>query len=188
MPTIEKQVDESLHDSSQMGIACDPEAAYFYFGRFNASARHGGAIFTGLAAIKGQVITAATVQVYVQTTTYDDPDGSIYCEATDAPAHFTTDASDITDRDRSANSTVWQASGIGAGWKTSPDFADAVQEIADRAGFVDELCVLLIGRAAAGSSQACVRQWDYDEVTGAKLSVTHEAPPTLGRSFGTVIG
>lgn len=188
MATIEVQVDESLHDSSQQGIACDPTNAYYYFGRFNATTRHGGLIFDGLAAMKGQVITAATVEVYVHTATYDDPDGHIYCEAIDSPVDFTADASNITDRDRSANSTQWQASAIGTGWKESPDFADAVQEIADRAGFVDELCLLLIGRAASGTSQLAVRTYDYDPAWGAKLSVTHEPPAAAGGSFGTVIG
>lgn len=84
----------------------------------------------------GTTIDVAYLRVYILNTTYDDANFNIHLEELAAPAVFTTDAFDITSRDRTENSTPWIADGIdtGADWYNSPDLSGVsspVQEIFD---------------------------------------------------------
>lgn len=94
-----------------------------------------GLRFTNVTIPAGATITAATIDVSVASTSYDDPDLRIYGEATDDATTFTTASNDISGRTRTTAYTTWTDTGIGTGYKTSPDFKAVIQEIIDRGGW-----------------------------------------------------
>jgi len=100
----------------------------------NSATRYRGMFIKDNITIpQGSTINSAVISGYVYI--YDDPNLDIYCEDVDDSDDFTGTA-DINSRVRTTASVEWVATNIGTNaYKDSPDFASAVQEVVDRAGF-----------------------------------------------------
>jgi hypothetical protein len=139
--------------------------------RFN-----GGHWFSGVTIPSGSTINSATAVIVTTSTTRDDPNINIYCEAADSPGNFATTA-DVTSRARTTANTSWVATGIGTSPVTSPDFTTAVQEVVDRAGWAsgNNLTMLFDGKSDVNRS---FRTTSYDGTAAdaAKLDIDYTAP------------
>lgn len=133
-----------------------------------------GLRFLNVTIPAGAVISAATLTVTVVGTAGDDPDLRIYGQDADDAAAFTTTANDISGRPRTTAYTTWTATGIGAGSKTSPDFAAVIQEIIDRAGWASGNDIALILDSQSGALFD-FRSWDYGSGTAPAISITYTA-------------
>ena len=100
----------------------------------NSSLRYRGMFIKDSVTIpQGSTINSAVISGYVYYS--DDPNLVIYCEDVDDSDDFTGTA-DINSRVRTTASVEWVATDIGKdAYQDSPDFASAVQEVVDRAGF-----------------------------------------------------
>lgn len=141
----------------------------------NATTQSSGMRFTDVTIPPGSAITAATLDLYLVTGSYDDPDVTIRGEDTDDAAAFSETDDDITGRDTTAASVTWTASNVGTGTRTTPDFAAVVQEIVDRPGWAsgNALVVLIAGN----SSSSALRWASFDSANPpAELNVTYTPP------------
>lgn len=142
------------------------------------SGAHGGTRFLNVTIPQGATINSATLEVYIATTSYDDPHIDIYGEDQDNAGVFTTAANNIQNRTRTTAKVDWDGTGIGTGWETLPDVATLIQEIVNRAGWSsgNALAILFDGMTSVALR---FRQWDYSTHTlGAKLAIDYTPPAT----------
>lgn len=140
-----------------------------------AATHYLGFRFQNVTIPAGSTISAATLDVETTSVSFDDPDFNIHCENVDDAATFTNAANNISSRTLTTANTVWTATSIGVGVRTSPDFASAVQEVIDRAGWAsgNDLNVILDGRSA--STNLRVRAYDGGTGTYPTLNITYTA-------------
>lgn len=135
-----------------------------------------GLRYTNVTIPAGSVISAATLDIDCPSTSFDDPDVDIYCEAADSAATFSTAANDISSRAATTASTAWTATTIGTGLETTPDFAGAVQEVISRGGWAsgNALAVIMKGRSASCN----IRMRAIDGATGTypTITITYTTP------------
>lgn len=136
---------------------------------------YNGFRFTNVTIPQGSTVSAATITLTFPSAAYDDPDVDIYCEDRDDTSTFTTGANNLSSRPATTATTTWTATGIGTGAKTSPDFAAAVEEVVQRAGWVsgNSLVVMLYNRSTAAFR---VNTYDGGGADYATLNVTYTAP------------
>lgn len=131
----------------------------------------GGLRFPNCTIPQGSVIQSAvlTLNLVAGNTS---PDGlTIYGEAADNSAAFTTGASNISNRTRTSANVVWSGTSLGGGDKTAPDVAAVVSEIISRPGWASGNALSLVLDSMASSS---FRFTAYDSSTTlcARLDVT----------------
>lgn len=146
--------------------------------RFNLGNR-----FQTVAVPQGDTIDVANIQVNVFATTMDDPNVDILAEDVDDAVDFAATA-DVTDRVRTTASVAWVATGIGDGFKTSPDFNSVVQEVVDRASWAsgNDMVIFLDGKADANFFFR-ERSYDDDPANAAKLHIEYTAAGGETRSL-----
>jgi len=129
--------------------------------------------FTSVPIPDGSTITAANLSVYVYVL--DNPHCDIYCEDADDAATFS--ALD-TPRDRTKTTAYasWNDTGLGFGWKTSPDISDPVQEVVDRPGWAQGALMVLTDQPSRTANEFLVRGYDFSTYYTAKLNVTYTVP------------
>ena len=118
----------------------------------NAAIRtNAGLRFQAVTIAQGQLILAAVTRVFSVGTAFDDPDIYIYGEDIDNSPNFVTNA-DVTSRVLTTANTQWFASGVGTGYKTSPDFTAVVQEVINRVSWAsgNALTIILKPRITGG--------------------------------------
>jgi cell division septation protein DedD len=131
--------------------------------------------FAGVGVAKDSAVAAATLSVYISTTTGSGWSLSLYAEAADSCANFAV--SWPASRTLTAASVTW-AIGAGTGWKTSPDLAALIQEVVSRAGWAggNNLCIIVKDNQSSGNVYQDARAYDYYPTQAAKLSINHTAP------------
>lgn len=136
-----------------------------------------GLRFTTVPIPAGATVDSATVSPYVYGTSHDDPDCTIYCEDADDPATFST-ADYPSGRTRTTASVAWIATGIGSGFRDSPDISGPLGEQVARAGWVsgNSVAVLLVSNLTPGR-RFLIRTIDHSASYAAKLNVTYTVPP-----------
>jgi hypothetical protein len=142
-----------------------------------AAPQYGGYRFQNVTIPAGSAITAATLDVYVQNASYDSPNLEIYCQAADNPGAF-SDGEDWFTGTRSwtTGKGTWTGTDIGTGWKTTADFAAALQEVIDRGGWSSGNAVVVGTKSLSGCS---LRIRTYDNTSdglgnsAAVLNVTY---------------
>ena len=132
-----------------------------------------GLTFPSFPVVAGATITAATLGVDITSTAYDDPDVKIYCQVTQADPTWVASTNNISGRSRTTAYTTWAAGSLGAGVKTSADFAAAVQEYIDDGSYVAGGPLIVIIRGNVGST---LRITAYEGGTPATISVTFTPP------------
>lgn len=153
-----------------------------------ASARWNfGIHFTNVTIPAGSTITAATFDGWPMSAPSDDPNCDIYCEDVDDSADFSATA-DVTSRTVTAASTSWVASGIGTGgYRTSPDFAAAVQEVIDRPGWAsgNDLCVIVKGKNA-NVSNLRIESYGDDASHAPRISIDYTPPASEAKKLAAL--
>lgn len=114
-----------------------------YQDRTNGTARYAGMRFVSAGALAGATISAADLTTNNTSGSSDDPEMEIHCEDADSPATFSSGSTPL-DRTVTTASTTWSDRSLVAGLHTTPDFASAVQEWADRAGAGSEFAVIFV--------------------------------------------
>jgi hypothetical protein len=151
-----------------------------------------GMVFQGVNIPRNSIITAATVSIEIDKIAKDTAELAIDLENVDSADDFTATADVATRAGNMTGATptaTWSAANIGAGVTTSPDFADQVQAIIDRAGWVsgNAMCVLLVGSDASTAAEALlVDTFDHATKAAPEIDITW-TPPEEGTgtsSFG----
>jgi len=170
---------------SSIGTTLSMRASTSDLARSNAGFR-----FVNVTIPAGSTINSAVLTVDVVGTTTDDPNCDIFLNDVDDAANF-TDEADINDRPVTAASTSWVDTGVGAGAEASPDFAAAVQEVIDRAGWASgqDICVIVKGKTEASGTFTVLSQEgsgatsisiDYTEGEGTEVALTGSQPAMTG--------
>lgn len=146
--------------------------------------RHAGIRFLNITIPQGSTITAATLQVYVYHTDYDDVWGTVYGEDIDDAPNF-ANANPYIKRDRAntSASVQWHVDALGVGWKSPPDLASIIQEIVNRAGWAsgNNLVLMILADTYPGSPKSFYfRSYDAEPAYAAKLSITYTLPVVGG--------
>ena len=141
----------------------------------NSVRRFCGDRFQTVAVPKDDTIDVANLQVKVAFTTTDDPNLDIYAEDVDDAVDFTTNA-DVVNRIRTTASAAWVATGIGIGFRTSPDFASVVQEVINRASWAsgNDMMIITVGKSDLDLAFR-TRTFENASADAAKLHIEYTA-------------
>ncbi|MCZ2112805.1 MAG: hypothetical protein LC131_02960, partial [Anaerolineae bacterium] len=133
-----------------------------------------GVRFQNVTIPKNATIDSATLNVYVSSSSIDEPNLYIYGQAVDNAGEFLNATNDISSRTKTTAKTTWYVAspGTGTGSKTSPDIKAVIQEIVNRAGWASGNALVLIFVDISGSNFR-FRSWDIDTATAAKLTVNY---------------
>lgn len=140
----------------------------------DTASRYGGFRFQNVTIPQGATISAATLTGTIPAVFNDSPDVTIWCEAADNAAAFAATNNNISGRTATTATATWTATDIGTGAKTSVDFAAAVQEVINRAGWAsgNALVVILKGNSV---NPLRFNAYDGGGADYATLDVTYTA-------------
>ena len=180
-PQVSSSADDSWtlqsSDNGGANIASTTNRTYDW----STSSEHTGLRFPGVYVPQGSTINSATLYVYVNDATNDDPQTKIYGHLTANAPDFTTQPSIYSTTNRPRTSFVtWVGVGIGAGWK-AVTVTGPVQEIVSQAGWSsgNALALLVISDSGATGRRAYIRAWDYAPTGSfAPYLVINHTPPT----------
>lgn len=161
--TFDGQVGASTDDAREAGNgSCSTSATNFTVDSVNEFHGHRWQTVT---VPNGATIEAATMEVYIYGTSYDEPEHTFYAEDADDAAAFTTDANNISGRDRTAASMLWDDADIGvpgAQYETTPDITDLIQEVVDREGWASGQSIVIVDHGSADAARDLrLRFWDF---------------------------
>ena len=132
-----------------------------------------GMRYDGLTIPAGSTIDSAISTLYCVSTSYDDPNVSIHCDDVDDSVDFATDQ-DVENRARTTASTNWADTGIGTGLADSPDHANALQEVVDRAGWASGQAITVIFRGnGVGGNRLQFAAYDHASVAEPAISIDY---------------
>lgn len=146
----------------------------------DSTAEWAGMRFTNITIPAGATITSASVGVVPSGTGEDEPLVTVFLEAADNCAAYTTGASNISGRSRGTG-VSWSSADLGANGSTyfsTPDLAAAVQAVVDRGGWAsgNALCVHIQG-GATGTRDLTIEAQDLGPNTNPpRLSVAWTTP------------
>lgn len=136
-----------------------------------ASGRFWGGFYwaSGDFPLAGDTVDVAYIEVYVHHGNFDDANFNMHFQdGTAAPAVFTTNASDITNRTRTAASVSWIQDGVLPGWEQSDSLVAPAQEVIDN--YSPSVMVLVTRPNQDANKVFYSRSYDYSgNVSGAKL-------------------
>lgn len=131
----------------------------------------GGARFLSAAIPRGAKILSATLTVQ-DTIGTRVINATVYCQAADNGAAFTTTTNDISARTRTTASVEWDVASTGTSGEISPSFAAALQEVVNRDGWASGNAVVIIVDILTGST--CVtRSFNVNPTKAATLNVIY---------------
>ena len=128
----------------------------------------------------GSTINAATLNLYFTSSSWDDPDVTIHCEDVANSAAATTATSNLSSRPRTTAGTVWNVTGLGVGYETTPDFAPSVQEVTDRPDWQSGNALSAIIKGNDSASLMRIRAVDDGSGNVATISIDYTAPVASG--------
>ena len=187
-PTLEVQVGASADDAFEIedtgAIDLTSTIIYIWSNTTAANRYWGGFRFVSAEfPTLGTTIDVAYLKGYVQSTSYDDVNFNIHFEELAAPAAFTTDAGNITARDRTEASVAWIADGIGAGWKNSPSLCGVGSPAQELFDAYSPTAIVVIVRPNADVAKQ-LRIFSQDQAPNNLGAILHlewtvaTAPPT----------
>lgn len=136
--------------------------------------------FTNIAIPPGATITSASVGVVPSGTGEDEPLVTVYLEAADDCATFTTTASDISNRSRTTG-VSWSSTDLGANGSTyfsTPDLTTDFQAVINRGGWAsgNDVCVIIQGGATSTRDLTIEAQDLGPNTNPPRLSVAWTVP------------
>lgn len=174
MPTFTASVNASSDDAQESSGTMNLTATTL---NANFTTHISGMRFLNVTIPQGATITAATLDIYLTSTSYDDPDVNIRGEDADNPGTFTSTTNNISNRAMTTATVNWIASTLGTGTKTSPDISSIVQEIVDRSGWASGNAMVIF---INGNNSASLLRWSSAD--GANPT------PTLTVTYSTSTG
>ncbi len=155
-----------------------------------------GLRFNSVNITQAATITVATLGVVPSATTEDEPLVTIFGEASDDCAAFTTGASNISGRSRTSASVAWSSADLGANgssYHDAPSLVTVLQEIINRAGWVsgNDLCLVIQGGSTTTRDLTIEAQDLGPNTNPPRLSATWiigSANPTAGKFKRTFVG
>ena len=172
MATYSASITASTDDADQASGTVDLTGTTI---NVNGTGQYAGLRFTNVTIPNAATINTATLDVEIVSTTHDDPDLTIYGEATDDAATFAGTSNNISGRTPTTATTVWTATSIGTGVKTSPSIVSIIQEIINRPGWVsgNDIAILMNGRS--GASFFRIRTINAGSGSPATLNIDYTA-------------
>lgn len=134
-----------------------------------------GMRFQSVTVPSGATITQAYLSLYMDpATNNDDPLCHIYMEDVDSAEDFVATPS-VVSRTLTTANTAWSGSSIAAGgaaYYDSPDFASAVQEVIDRAGWASgqDMFALVVGDSAGSGG---ITFESYEGTNAPQLTIVY---------------
>lgn len=146
----------------------------------NFATQTSGLLFGNVTLPPGSSISAASIELTIVNTTYDDPDVTIRAQAAANPTTFTAANNDITNRPRTSAAVVWDADNIGAGARATPDLSALVSEVIGLAGWASGNAMVFF---VEGTADSQLRWAAYEDTSDppAVLSITYTAPGASGQ-------
>lgn len=157
-------------------------------GALNANNATGyiGLRFQNVTIPAGATINTATMDVYLVSGSFDDPDVTIYGHDTDDAGAFTTSSNDISGRTATTATASWDASGLGTGVKTTPDFASVIQEIVDRGGWASGQDIVIILKGDDAGTLLRIRAYDSGSGDYATIDIDYTAAAAQNLTGATI--
>jgi hypothetical protein len=139
-----------------------------------------GLRFTNITIPSGATITAAAVGVVPSGTGEDEPLVTVFLEAADDCATFTTTASDISNRSRTTG-VSWSSTDLGAtgsSYHDTPSLVTDFQAVINRAGWAsgNDVCVIIQGGSTATRDLTIEAQDLGPNTNPPRLSVSWTVP------------
>jgi len=194
MPVLDIQIAASNRDAQETGSVVSITGGT-NTNNLDATTDYVGLSFVVPDIASGNTITAAYLTVQPVTTSDDEPDVTIFCEAVDNSAIFTTAASSISSRTQTSNSVLWSNANLGATGTSdhnTPPLVTPVQDVINRAGWVaGNALTFLIQGSADIARDLTIKLWDGagGAATAARLHLEYSAGqtarPTSDISAGT---
>lgn len=161
------------------------------FANVDATNEYYGLRFPNVTIDAGVTISACTIRVYCPVSTNDEPNHTIYGDASTNAAVFTTGSNNISARTPTSASTTWSSTNLGAaGFFTTPDLSAILQEIIDTGGWASGNAVAFVIQGSADGTrdlQIAAYEGGAGALLAARLDVTYSLP-SAGYSFGVAIG
>jgi len=146
----------------------------------DATTEWAGMRFTNITIPVGATITSAAVGVVPSATTEDEPLVTVFMEAADDCAAFTTGASDISGRSRTTG-VSWSSTDLtasGSSYHDTPSLVSDFQAVVNRGGWAsgNDVCVLIQG-GSTGTRDLTIEAQDLGPNTNPpRLSVAWTTP------------
>ena len=126
----------------------------------------------------GADIDSASISLRFASTSFDDPQVTLYGEDVDNADSFTT-SDTFSGLSLTTASVAWQEIGVGATWATSSDIATIISEITGRVGWASNNGVAIITREISSTKTGSVALWDYSSGAYApKFNCSYTVPVT----------
>ena len=181
MPTLSISVAASADDAQETSGTMNLTGAAL---NANATTQISGLRFTGVTVPPGSTISSATLELYLPSGSYDDPDVTIRGSGAADVDAFTTTTNDITNRPKTSAAVTWTASAIGTGPRTTPELKSLVEETIAVPGWAsgNDMAFYIQGNNAGS-----LLRWGAVDGTdpAAALSITY-TPPASGQAARTM--
>lgn len=129
--------------------------------------------FTGVPIPQGVTLTSATISPYFYSTSYDDPQMTIYGDDIDTSTTFNITDNQPSDKTKTTASATWQAVGVGAGYQASADISSVATEIVGRAGWASGNDLSILTVAISSSYFSRIFTYDYSTSRPAKFNASY---------------
>lgn len=175
---LNRTVSHSYDDAHEKG-----NGPFYYDGNYldvesyssggSSNYRCAGFLFKNIDLASDTIVTGASVEVYVHSTSYDDMNCKIFAHAHDNAGNFRYGGTVIA-RPRTEANVSWVEDSLGTGWKSKSGLQDVVTEIITRAGWTSGNNIALLFIANIGATKwTTLRAYDLNVIYGAKLSIQY---------------
>lgn len=169
--TVSYQVDASADDAVETAAGSVSTTGTGAPIATKAQVNWGGARFLNVQIPKGATIISATLTC-VDTVAARVIDATIYCEAADNAATFSTASNNISSRTRTSNSVAWDVASTSVSGNVSPNFSASLQEVVNRSGWaISNALVVILSIDTNGTSIS--RSFNANPAKAAILQVTY---------------
>jgi len=122
---------------------------------------------------QGSEIISARIIVQLAAGAKNDAEGTWYCQDIDDAPTFTTASGDISNRARTTASVAWTTNDVGGidAVVSTPDLAVCLQEVVNRAGWVEGNNAVFIYVHASNADQLTWMSWDHATALAPTLEV-----------------
>lgn len=175
-PTLDLQVGASLDDGYEKesdGVMNVVGNEVHHQSNTSTLRFWGAHRWTGVDISEGATIDVAYVELYAWHSSADDMNGNFHFQKVVSPVAFTTDAYDITTRDRTTASVSWIANSMGVGWHESPSLVTPLQEVISDYSPTALVLIFRPNQDAAKTYQST--SYDSNDTLCAKLHIEYTA-------------
>jgi len=159
----------SLHtDNALIRVYGDTSAPYYW--------TDGGVHFPSVTVPQGSTITLAQLQLYIDSTNYDDFNFRIYCHDVDDSDDFNV-VQDVNNRVKTSANYYLTDNSVGSGWYTFT-VTNVVNEVLGREGWLNGngLTFMFI-HDNSNNDRTDFRSYDYSSSYRGQLDISYTPPP-----------